>query len=434
MRSIEPIERETIRRVAFRLIPLLMLGYFCAYLDRSNVGMAATTMVKGLGLTNSVFGFGAGLFFLGYFLAEIPSNLMLDKVGARRWLARILLTWGIISGLTAFVWSESSFYANRLLLGLAEAGFYPGVVLYLTWWFPSSYRTRMMAIFQSSSTISLFIGPPIGSLLLNMQGTLGLHGWQWLYLIEGLPPVLLSVVMWKFLSDRPASAKWLKQDQKEWLIKRLQSERAEQETVRKFSLGQALSNPTVWAIAVAYIGTNMISYGLAFFLPLIVKGLGVPTSLIGLVSAIPYLCAFGAMLIWGWHSDRTGERTWHVALPCLLCAVGLASVALIGLNHPVLTMVAITIGVVGLQSLQSPFWAVPSSLLTGKAAAGGLAMINAIGALGGMLGPWLFGTVRDATGSDSIGLLCLAAAPVISAILIIVVGQGRRTATHTVAR
>ena len=209
LHAIEPIEHETIRRVTWRLMPLLMLGYFCAYLDRSNVGMAATTMIKYLGFTNAVFGFGAGLFFLGYFIGEIPSNLILNKVGARRWIARILITWGIIAALTGFVWSEQSFYANRILLGLAEAGFYPGVLLYMTWWFPSYYRTRMMGIFQSASVVSLFIGPPIGGLLLHMQGVLGLQGWQWLYHLEGVPPVIMCFVIWKLLTDRPHDAAWL---------------------------------------------------------------------------------------------------------------------------------------------------------------------------------------------------------------------------------
>jgi ACS family tartrate transporter-like MFS transporter len=286
-RHIEPIERETIRRVAWRLMPLLALGYFCAYLDRANVGMAATTMTKDLGFSNTVFGFGAGLFFLGYFLAEVPSNLLLNKLGARRWISRILITWGIISGLTAFVWNDLSFYGIRFFLGLAEAGFYPGVVLYLTWWFPSAYRTRMMALFQSAQTISLIIGPPVGGLLLHMQGVLGLTGWQWLFIIEALPPVVMCVVTWRLLTDRPKDADWLRPDQKAWLVERLDSERVQREAIRKFSLAQAFYNPKVLLISLAYIGTNSISYVLVFFLPLIVKGLGVTVNYIGVVSAYP---------------------------------------------------------------------------------------------------------------------------------------------------
>jgi ACS family tartrate transporter-like MFS transporter len=424
--KVEPIERETIKRVAWRLIPLLMLGYFCAYLDRSNVGMAAPTMTPDLGFTNAVFGFGAGIFFLGYFLAEIPSNLVLNKVGARRWMARIMITWGIISGLTAFVWSDWSFYTVRFFLGIAEAGFYPGVVLYLTWWFPSYYRTRMMALFQSAGVLSLIIGPPVGGLLLLLDGALGLHGWQWLFILEALPAVIMCFVMWQLLTDRPADAAWLKPDQKAWLVERLTSERAQREAIRKFSLGEAFYNPKVLLITVAYIGTNMVSYGLVFFMPLIVKGLGVSTNMIGVVSALPYLCAFFAMLLWGWHSDLTGERTWHVAGPCLLMAAGLAACTLIGAGHPIATMVALICAVMGLQSMQSPFWAMPSALLTGAAAAGGLAMINAIGSLGAWIGPWVFGLVKDASGSDNIALLSLALAPVISAIALVLAGHDRR--------
>jgi ACS family tartrate transporter-like MFS transporter len=423
---IEPIERETIRRVTWRLMPLLMLGYFCAYLDRSNVGMAATTMVKYLGFTNAVFGFGAGLFFLGYFLAEVPSNLILNRMGARRWIARILLTWGVIAALTGFVWDEWSFYVNRVLLGLAEAGFYPGVLLYMTWWFPSYYRTRMMGIFQSASVISLFVGPPIGGLLLQMQGILGLQGWQWLFIIEGLPPIIMCFVTWKLLTDRPVEAEWLRPEQRSWLQNRLDSESAQREAVRKYSLSEAFRNPKLWLLTVAYVGQNGSAYGLVFFLPLIVKGLGVSPDWIGLVSALPYLCAFVAMIYWGYHSDLHGERTWHVAGAALVAAGGLAACVLIGVGHPVITMVALCIALMGQQSLVPTFWSLPSAMLTGVALAGGLAMINAVGNLGGWLGPSVYGFVKDATGSTDIGLLCLAVGPLITAIAVVVAGHDTR--------
>jgi ACS family tartrate transporter-like MFS transporter len=427
LQKIEPIERETIKRVTWRLIPVLMLGYFCAYLDRSNVGMAATTMVQDLKFSNAVFGFGAGLFFFGYFLAEIPSNLILNKMGARRWIARILITWGIVAALTGFVWNESSFYWNRIFLGIAEAGFYPGVVLYLTWWFPSYYRTRMMGVFQSASVVSLFIGPPIGGLLLHMQGVMGLQGWQWLYIIEGLPPIIMCVVTWKLLTDRPKDAEWLTAEQRTWLQDRLDSEMAQREAVRKYSLGQAFSDPKMLLLTLAYFGNNVSGYGLVFFLPLIVKGLGVPTEWIGLVSAIPYLCAFVAMIAWGYHSDLTGERTWHVAGAFLTCSFGLAACIVIGVDHPTITMIALCVALMGQQSIAPVFWSIPSAMLTGVAAAGGIAMINAIGNLGGWLGPSVYGIVKDATGSTNLGLLCLAAAPIVSAICMVVVGHDART-------
>src|ERR1035437_5057149 len=236
MSGVDPLERETIKRVAWRLMPLLMLGYFCAYLDRSNVGMAALTMNRQLGFSSAVFGFGAGVFFLGYFLAEIPSNLILNMVGARRWLPRLMITWGVIAGLTAFAWNDWSFYGIRFVLGLAEAGFFPGVVLYLTWWFPSYYRSRMMAVFLSANVVSLIIGPPIGGLLLQTDGVLGLHGWQLLFIVEALPAVIMSAVIWRLLTDRPADAAWLRPEQRIWLSERLAAERAQREAIRKYSL------------------------------------------------------------------------------------------------------------------------------------------------------------------------------------------------------
>jgi MFS family permease len=424
--AIEPIEEETIRRVAWRLVPLLMIGYFCAYLDRSNVGMAAPTMTVDLKFSNTVFGFGSGLFFLGYFLAEIPSNLALNALGARRWLARILITWGIVSALTAFVWNDWSFYANRVLLGLAEAGFYPGVVLYMTWWFPSHYRTRMMAMFQSASVISLFIGPPVGGLLLHLDGWVGLRGWQWLFIFEALPPVIMCFVTWQLLTDRPHNAKWLRGDQKAWLTQRLAAEQAQREAVRTFSLFETFYNPKVWLLTLAYFGQNMAAYVMVFFLPLIVQGLGTPSDWIGVVSALPFLAAFFAMIFWGWHSDKTGERVWHAAACLLLCAASLAVCVIIGPGHPVVTMIALILSVVGQQSLPPVFWALPSAMLTGTAAAGGIALINSTGALGGLFGPVAYGWVKDLTGSTDLALLCLAAAPAIAAVLVLVVGQDRR--------
>ena len=373
-----------------------------------------------------MFGFGAGLFFLGYFLAEIPSNLILNRVGARRWIARILFTWGLVAALTGFVWNEWSFYGNRILLGLAEAGFYPGVLLYLTWWFPSYYRTRMMGIFQSASVISLFVGPPIGGLLLMLQGWLGLQGWQWLFIIEGLPPMIMCFVTWKLLTDRPVDAQWLTPEQRVWLQDRLDSERAQREAVRTYSLGQAFSNPKIWLLTLGYFGQNMSGYGLVFFLPLIVKGLGVSSGWIGLVSALPYLCAFVAMIYWGYHSDLHGERTWHVAGAALLAAAGLAACVLIGIGHPAVTMIALCLALMGQQSLVPTFWSLPSAMLTGVALAGGLAMINAIGNLGGWLGPSVYGLVKDATGSADIGLLCLAIGPLITAVTVLLAGHDHR--------
>jgi MFS family permease len=420
-----PLERETIRRVAWRLMPILMLGYFCAYLDRVNVGFAGLTMIHALGFTQAVFGFGAGVFFFGYFLFELPSNLILSRVGARRWIARILLTWGIVSGLTAFVWNDWSFYSIRFLLGLAEAGFYPGIVLYLTWWFPSYYRTRMMAFFQSASTISLIIGPLVSGQVLRMDGWLGLAGWQWLFLIEAVPPIIMAVVVLVLLTDRPAQAAWLRPDQREWLDKRLASENADREAIRRFDLAEALRNPRVWWLTLVYFGQNVSGYGLFIFLPQIVRAFGVSYGMTGLITAIPFVFGSIAMLLWGWHSDHTGERTWHVAGACLLGAAGLC-VCIFFHTSPVLLMAALIVAAMGQSSIAPTFWSLPTAMLTGTAAAGGIALINSVGNLGGFAGPYAFGLVKDATGNDTIALFVIALPLVVSAIVLIALGHDRR--------
>jgi D-galactonate transporter len=423
----DALERETVHRVAWRLMPILMLGYFCAYLDRVNVGFAALTMNKDLGFTQAEFGFGSGVFFIGYFLAEIPSNLILARVGARRWVARILLTWGIISALTAFVWNDWSFYGIRFLLGLAEAGFYPGIVLYLTWWFPSFYRSRMQAIFQSASVISLIIGPPVSAWLLTLDGMGGLHGWQWLFLLEAVPPIIMCVVVWALLTDHPNDATWLRADQRTWLANRIAEEDTQRETVHKYELREALRNPRVWFLTLVYFGQNVSNYGLLIFLPQIVKSFGISTEMTGIVSAIPFVFAAVTMIYWGYRSDRSGSRTWYVASACLACAAGLAACIFIGTDKPVPMMIALIIGVIGQQAIAPTFWPLPTAMLSGAAAAGGIALINSVGNLGGFLGPFMFGWIKQATGgSDLIALLAIAAWPVLSAIVLIALGHDRR--------
>ncbi len=426
-RQLEPLEQETINRVAWRLMPLLMLGYFCAYLDRVNVGFAKLTMQQALGFSEAIFGFGAGVFFVGYFLAEIPSNLILHRVGARKWIARILLTWGIISALTAFVWNDWSFYTIRFLLGLAEAGFYPGIILYMTWWFPSYYRARMMGIFASASVISLIIGPPVSAYLLTMHGWLGLQGWQWLFLIEALPPLIMAVAIWVLLTDRPIDAQWLRPEQRSWLQQRLDSERAQREAVHDYGFGEAMGNPRVWLLTLVYFGQNVSGYGLLFFLPTIVKSFGVSTMMNGVVSAVPFLFAAVAMIYWSQRSDRSGARTMYVASACLLSGAGLIACIFIGPEHPLLMMLVLIVGVMGQYSIAPTFWPLPTAMLSGVAAAGGIALINAVGNLGGFMGPYMFGLIKDATGgSDLVALLAIGAAPVISAIVLVALGHDTR--------
>jgi MFS family permease len=423
----DPLERETMRRVTMRLLPVLALGYFCASLDRANVGMAATRMSPDLGFSNAQFGFGAGVFFLGYLLAEIPSNLILNRTGARRWLARILITWGIVSGLTAFTWNAWSFYVIRFVLGLAEAGFFPGVLLYITWWFPGRYRSRNIALFMAAGVMSGILGPPISGLLLELDGWLGLAGWQWLFIVEALPAIVTCVIVWHLLTDRPSEAAWLAPDQKAWLTARLATERARRESFSARGLGKVFSSPVMWLLTLVEFGHQIAGYGLSFFMPLIVKGLGVATGWIGPVTAIPALFGFCAMIVWGRHSDRAGERTWHAAGALLLVTAGLAACTVIGGGHPVLMMVALCITIMGNQSVAPCFWSIPSAMLTGTAAAGGLAMVNALGNLGGWFGPWMYGLVKDATTSTSAALLSLTVGPLVAAITLLAL---RRTPRH----
>jgi ACS family tartrate transporter-like MFS transporter len=424
---VEPLERETIKRVVWRLMPLLVLGYFVAYIDRVNVGFAALTMNKALGFSSAVYGFGAGVFFIGYVIAEIPSNLILHRVGARVWIARILFTWGIISGLTAFIWNDWSFYTIRFLLGLAEAGFYPGMILYMTWWFPSYYRSRMLAIFMTAQTVSMIIGAPVSGWLLGFDGVFGLQGWQFLFIVEAVPSIIMCFVIWGLLTDHPRDAKWLRPEQREWLQRRLDAEEAQRESVRRYEMFEALLNPRVWLFTLVYFSYNSANYTVLVFLPQIVKSFGISNQMTGFVTAIPFLCAVAVMLYWSLRSDRSGSRTMYCVVPCLLGAAGLAACSIIGITQPVAMMLAMIVGVIGLQSIAPTFWPLPTAMLSGVAAAGGIALINSVGGLGAFVAPYAFGLIKDATGgSDQLALLVLACAPVVSALVLVALGHDRR--------
>jgi MFS transporter, ACS family, tartrate transporter len=419
------LERQTMRRVAWRLLPLLMLGYFCAFLDRVNVGFAGLTMNKELGLSPAAFGFGAGCFFVGYFLFEVPSNLLLTRIGARRWMARILVTWGVVSALNAFVWNAPSFYAARFALGVAEAGFYPGAVLYFTWWFPSVYRSRVMAGFQSSSKIALILGPIASGQLLQLDGWLGLAGWKWLFLVEATPPILVAVLFVFFLSDRPQDARWLRPEQRAWLITRIDSETTQRRAITSLGITEVLRNRRVWLLTLVWFGICVSGYGVNTFAPRIIKSFGVGYGTTGVLAAVPYVFAMLAMNLGGWHSDRSGERTWHVAGACLVCAAGLATASLLA-GSPVLLMAALTVAVMAQASIEPIFWSLPTAMLTGIAAAGGIAFINSVGNLGGFVGPSAFGLVSQATGSGTAGLAVLALPLVVGACIIVAIGHDRR--------
>jgi D-galactonate transporter len=402
-----------------------VLAYFLAYLDRVNLGFAALTMNAELNFSPTVFAWGAGIFFIGYFIFEVPSNIALEKFGASRWIARIMVSWGIISALMAIVSGPWSFYTLRFLLGVAEAGFFPGIILYLTYWFPAEYRARFLAAFAIAVPVSTVIGAPISGMLLGLDGVMGLKGWQWLFIIEGIPSVILGVVTWFYLTDKPEKAEWLTPDQKMWLSDKLEGERLAKESAHGMTLRQALSSPKVLMLSVIYFGFVGALYGMQFWLPQIVKAFGFTNLQTGFVTAIPYLFGSIAMVLWAQHSDKTRERVWHVGLPLLLTAVALA---LSGIStNPTLTMVALTVAAIGVFCTFALFWTLPTAWLSGTAAAGAIALINSIGNLAGFGGPYLIGWVKELTGSTSTGLLVLAAMPLVAGILVLAGNHGTTT-------
>src|SRR4051794_25556937 len=396
----ESLEQRTIAKVTSRLVPFLILCYFVAYLDRVNVSFAALTMNKDLGLSASAFGFGAGIFFLAYFLFEVPSNLFLERVGARKWIARIMLTWGLISGSMAFITGEKGFFVLRVLLGIAEAGFFPGIIFFLTLWFPAVYRARIIGYFMAAIPLSTVIGAPVSGLLLGLDGYFGLRGWQWLFILEATPALVLSLVVLLYLTDRPTDAAWLQADEREWLIDRLARERRHRESVRRYSVIQALLSVKVWALSFVYFGAVATNYGLSFFLPQIVKGFGVSNVQAGLIAALPYVVGVVGIVLWGRRSDRKLERRFHLAFPLFVASAGIAVSTT--LSDPALKMAALSVAGFGIFGCLPVFWTYPTAFLSGAAAAGGIAMINSIGNLAGFAGPFAMGRLKDLTGTYTI--------------------------------
>jgi MFS transporter, ACS family, tartrate transporter len=414
-------EISTLAKVTKRLVPLLIICYFVAYLDRVNVGFAALTMNQDLGLSQTAFGFGAGIFFLAYFIFEVPSNLLLERFGARKWIARIMLSWGILSGLTAFIpniarstgmGSENTFYLIRVLLGAAEAGFFPGIIFYLTLWFPAEYRARIVGYFMAAIPLSTVIGAPISGALLSLHGAGGLAGWQWLFIIEALPAIVLSVFVFFYLTDRPADAAWLTSDERNWLNERLAFERKQREAVHEFTVGQAIVNPKVIALSLVYFGAVATNYGLSFFLPQIVKTFGLSTFLTTVVSAAPYVVGTLAMIWWGLRSDRVRERRWYTAIPLFIAAAGIAASTV--LDDPTMKMLAFCVAGFGIFACLPVFWTLPTAFLSGAAAAAGIAVINSVGNLAGFAGPFAMGWIKDHTGTYTGGLLLLAGLGIIA--------------------
>ena len=409
------LEQRTIRKVGWRLLPLIVVIYFVAYIDRTNVSFAALTMNKELGLSPYVFGWGAGIFFLGYFLFEVPSNVILEKVGARIWIARIMITWGVVSAAMAFATGPKSFLTLRFLLGVAEAGFFPGMILYFTYWFPKAYRARVISALFIAVPGSNAVAAIVSGAILEMDGLLGITGWQWIFIIEAIPAILLAFAVLALMTDRPAVATWLAPEERDWLEAQLQSERRQIESAGHMSLGRALMDRRVLALSAIYFTIVTATYGITFFLPQIVKGIGLSNMMTGLVTAIPYTIGTIGMLLWGASSDRRDERRWHFCVASLLATAGLIGAGLFGSSF--LALVFMSVATVGLYGSKPAFWPMPSAFLTGTAAAGGIALVNSIGNLGGYVGPFVVGWIKDVTGSFEAGLYFLAACALLSGII-----------------
>ncbi len=402
-----------------RLIPFLFLLYVVAYLDRVNIGFAALDMNRDLGFSATAYGLGSGIFFVSYTLLEVPSNLMLARVGARLWIGRIMLTWGLVSIAMAFVRDTTTFYLLRFLLGAAEAGFFPGIIYYLTQWFPAGERARAVALFMTGTAIAGVIGGPISSALLGLDGVGGLRGWQWLFIVEGVPAILLAPVVWRRLDARPTDARWLSDAERAWLVSTLAAEAADTRPDVRHDLRGALATPRLWLLSAVYLCLVLAFYGVAFWLPQIVQTLGPASSaVVALIAAVPYVVAAVGMVAVGARSDRTGERRWHVAGPALIGAAGFVAAATLPPSMAV-SLTALSIAAFGIWGALGPFWALPTAFLRGTAAAGGVALVNAVGNIGGFVGPTVVGYARDSTGNFAAGLWVLAAGLVAGALLVL---------------
>ena len=426
----QALERATMRRVILRLVPFLMVCYFFALLDRVNVGFAALQMNKDLGLTPAMFGFAASLFFVSYFLVEVPSNLALQKVGARRWISRIMVTWGMVTACMAFVVGPYSLYVMRFILGAAEAGFFPGAILYLTYWLPSEYRARILATFTVSIPLATFLGSPLAVSLLELDGALGFKGWQWLFMLEGVPTVLLGIICFFFLTDRPAEATWLSDPQRAWLVGRMDEEASRKKPIGHISLWQLATNKYFITMALVCAGASATGSVLSVWQPQILKALGLTNLQTGFVNSIPYGIATVLMILWGQHSDRTAERRWHTAIPLLLAAFGLAS--LTAASSIALTVFAVSCALVGAYSFKGPFWALSAGWLSASTLAAGLAGINAIANLiGGGIMVNIVGLVKEWTGSYALGMLPVAALDAAAALSVLIISRSHARETTT---
>jgi ACS family tartrate transporter-like MFS transporter len=427
------LEASTIRKISRRIVPFIVVLYFLSFLNRVNVGFAGLTMNREIGLTPAMFGFGAGIFFVGYIVCGMPSNLMLQRVGARRWIAVLMVAWGLLSAGTAFTTGPHSFYALRFALGLAEAGFFPGIILYLSYWFPARHRAFVTAIFMAAAPLSNMIGSPISGALLDMDGIAHLHGWQWLFLAEGAPTVLLGFVSWFFLTDRPEDAAWLSAPERSWLSEEMARERAAKSAQSASKIWAAVKDPRVLLLSLVYAGTSTGLYAIGIWAPMIIHRFGFSYFELGLVNAVPNLVAVVGMVLWARNSDRTGERRLHVAIACLAAGIGMvmsghASSALI-------LVIGLSIANFGINAAKPPLWSMPTQFLSGSAAAAGIAIINAMGSLiGGTIGPMVIGKLRGISGDFSLGLYFVSATLLLSAVLSYAFGARRRATQSATER
>jgi ACS family tartrate transporter-like MFS transporter len=401
------LEKSAMRKIYIRLLPFAVLSYILAYIDRINVSFAGLTMRGDLDMSAAAFGFAVGTFYWGYFIFEVPSNVILEKVGARLWIARIMITWGLLAGLTAMVTGSTSFAIVRFLLGVAEAGFFPGIVLYFTYWFPSYHHARIVSSFLVGLPVAVALGAPISTALLGLDGMFGLKGWQIMYIAEAIPTVVIGIATFFILTDKPEQAKFLTAEERTWLATKLAAERKAKDVVRTFTLWQALFDPKVLLLALNYLGIVTASLGMLIFIPQIIKSLGQSSNMmVGWLTMIPYICGAIAMVVWGLISDRMNERRWNLLGGCLVSTAGLV---LAGMTMGTWwALVGMSIAATGFYGSKGPFFAMPPMFLSGTALAGGIAWINSIGNLGGFFGPWYVGVMKDATGSFSGGLYGLA--------------------------
>ena len=415
------LESAVVSRLMWRLMPFLFLLYIVAYLDRINVSFAVLQMRGQLGLSDRVYGRAAGMFFAGYFFFQLPSNLVLEKFGVRRWISGLMVTWGVISCLMIFIRGPVSFYGMRFLLGAAEAGFFPGMILYMKRWFPANARARAVAWFMTANPIAGIVGSPVSGALLGLSGK-GLSGWQWMFLMEGTPAILLGVIVYWALSDNPREARWLKGEERAWLLARLAVEQQAEAVLQKGTFWDVLISPRIWMLSLVYFGVSTTMYGVTLWLPSVIRSLsGLSYFLTGLVSSLPFLVTAIVMVLVGMRSDRTGERRWHTALPAFL---GAAALVAAGYGRSTLVVVAcIGLGLVCAESMVGPFWAMATSRMAGLSAAAGIAVINSLANLGGYYGPDIIGFFRKLNGGFRGGLVAIGATLAVSGGIALIVGR-----------